>query len=31
MIGDHELQVLCGIAERAGEEIMAAYGTDFAS
>jgi 3'(2'),5'-bisphosphate nucleotidase len=31
MIGDRDLQALCDIAVRAGEEIMAVYGTDFAS
>lgn len=30
-IGMHDLRVLCDIAQRAGEEVMAVYATDFAS
>lgn len=31
MITGTELQTLCAIAQRAGDEVMAVYGTDFAS
>ena len=31
MIDRQQLETLCGIARRAGDEVMAVYGTDFAS